>query len=103
MRIKKHPIMDINKQENVEFLFNDKKIVGKSGDSLAAALWASNIKTLRTTEKGNKNRGIYCGIGNCYDCRVYLKGKGLIRACITPINSGMEFYSEDRGDMQHEI
>ncbi len=96
MRIKQHPIININKQEDIEFLFNDIKIVGKSGDTLAAALWANNIKTLRSTEKGNNNRGIYCGIGNCYDCRVYLKEKGLVRACITTIRSGMEFYSEDK-------
>lgn len=99
MRVEQHPVLKIKNRENIEFMFNDKKMVGKDGDSLASALWANNIKTLRKTEKHSKNRGMFCGIGNCYDCRVYLKGKGLVRACITPIKNGMEFYSDDRGDM----
>ncbi|MFD2130448.1 (2Fe-2S)-binding protein [Pseudogracilibacillus auburnensis] len=99
MRIQKHPVMKIIEKEDVEFIFNDTKIIGKKGDSLASALWANGMKTLRQTEKENNSRGIYCGIGNCYDCRVYLQGSGMVRACITPIKSGMEFYSEDRGDM----
>lgn len=99
MRIKQHPVLEITEKENVEFLFNDMKIIAKESDTVASALWANSIKTLRQTEKDQKGRGIYCGIGNCYDCRVYLKGSGMVRACITPVRNGMEFYSEDRGDV----
>ena len=99
MRIKAHPVIQISEKEKITFIFNNSEIVGEKGESVASALWANSIKTLRSSEKKGESRGVYCGIGNCYDCRVYLKGKGMVRACITPIYQGMELYSEDRGDM----
>ena len=99
MRVKKHPVIQVLEKEKLSFLFNGELIDGVKGDSVASALWANNIKTLRLSEKKGENRGIYCGIGNCYDCRVYQKDIGMVRACIILLQEGMELFSEDRGNL----
>lgn len=94
MRLTKHSVMSIKEREDIEFFYNGIKYEGKEGDTVASALWNENVKALRTTEKESRGRGIYCGIGNCYDCRVYINGRGLIRSCLTPLQKGMEISSE---------
>lgn len=86
--------MKIKEKKDIIFTYDGKQYKGKEGDTVGVALWSENVKALRTTEKENNRRGIYCGIGNCYDCRVYIKGKGLIRSCLTPLQNDMEIRSE---------
>lgn len=99
MRIKAHPIVQIQTCGDVSFLFNNQEIVGKDGDTIASALWANNIKTFRYSEKLGECRSMYCGIGNCYECRVHLKNRGMVKACITPIHEGMTVFSDEREDV----
>lgn len=58
------------------------------GQTIAAALWAAGIRTWRTTRIQGRPRGIFCGIGACYDCLVEVNGVPDVRACITPARSG---------------
>lgn len=94
MRITNHSVMNIKEKKDITFTFNGKQYTGKEGDSVAVALWSEKVRVLRTTEKEKKGRGIYCGIGNCYDCRVYINGRGLIRSCLTPLQQDMQIDSE---------
>ncbi|GLB67865.1 hypothetical protein AHIS1636_23050 [Arthrobacter mangrovi] len=50
---------------------------------------ACGIRTLRRSKQAGEPRGIYCGIGHCYECRVTVDGKSSVRACITPVADGM--------------
>lgn len=99
MRIKSHPIVQIRISRDVSFSFNCQEIVGKNGDTIASALWANNIKTFRHSEKLGEGRSMYCGIGNCYECRVHVKDRGMVKACITPISEGMLVFSDEREDV----
>jgi predicted molibdopterin-dependent oxidoreductase YjgC len=58
------------------------------GQSVAAALLAAGIFTFRLTA-GGRPRGIFCGMGVCFDCLVTIDGLADQRACITPVAPGM--------------
>jgi predicted molibdopterin-dependent oxidoreductase YjgC len=59
-----------------------------AGQSIAAALLSAGREALRTSPGGTP-RGLYCGIGVCQECRVHVEGRGIVRACVTPVDAGM--------------
>ena len=60
-----------------------------AGETLAAALWANGIITLGYHSATGLPRGVYCGIGHCYECRVTVNGTPDVRSCLTPVRDGM--------------
>lgn len=83
--------------KEVGFTFNGRQLSGLQGEPIAAALLANGIQTLRLHEKSGRPRGIYCGIGHCFECRVAVNGIPGIRACLTPLEGGMVISSEGPG------
>ncbi len=98
-RILDHPILGKIEDKNyVSFTFNHKVYKGLENESLAAALLANGIRTLRHHEESGSPRGFYCNIGHCYECRVSVDGQQGIRACLTPLKEGM--IAESSGQLQ---
>jgi predicted molibdopterin-dependent oxidoreductase YjgC len=67
-------------------------IPARPGQTIAAALIASGQLTLRHTP-GNAPRGIFCGMGVCFDCTVnVVTPDGVVeqRACMTLARPGMQ-------------
>src|SRR4051794_25130940 len=63
----------------------DGDAIGVTGEqTVAGALYAAGIHTWRTTRFQQRPRGIFCGIGACYDCLVTIDGVANQRACVTP-------------------
>lgn len=97
MRVLDHPILGpLNTEEKIQIIFNGKSYPALKGESIAAALLANGIKTLRFSEQNHEPRGIYCGIGHCYECRVTANGVQSVRACITPVEDQMKIESQGR-------
>lgn len=93
-RIFDHPILGkLEDQNQVTFTFDDQQYVGSEGDTIASALLANGIRTLRVHEESGKPRGIYCNIGHCFECRVIVNGKTGVRACMTVIEQDMKVES----------
>lgn len=89
-RIENHPVFGkLEKQKKVTFQFDDKTVEGVEGDTIASALLANGIRTLRQHEESGTSRGIYCNIGHCLECRVTVNGETNVRACLTPIQENM--------------
>ena len=59
------------------------------GQSVAAALLANGIRTLRIDEAGNP-KGILCGIGYCFECRCVIDDEPDRRACMVEAKPGMQ-------------
>ena len=78
-------ISENEERETVPFYFNGQKLFGYKGEPIAAALLANGIKTIRTCEVTGENRGIYCGIGHCFECRAVVNGEPNVRTCLTPL------------------
>jgi hypothetical protein len=53
----------------------------RAGETIAACLLASGRVALRTTRFGGRPRGLFCGIGVCFDCLVTVNGTPGVRAC----------------------
>lgn len=96
-RIIHHPVLDsIDETDTVSFTFDHKEYIALRDESLAAALLANGIRTLRHHEESGTPRGIYCNIGHCFECRVTVDGKQGVRACLTPVQEGMNVTSGDK-------
>ena len=87
-RINEHPVLGTSEQTPIQFEFDGQKYQALQGDSIASALLASGIRTLRYSNREGQPRGLYCGIGHCYECRLTVNGTPSIRACITPTCDG---------------
>lgn len=94
-RIEHHPILgDATKGKKIAFTFNDQTYEGYENDTIASALLANGVRTLRYHEHSGSPRGIYCNIGHCFECRVTVNGRSNVRACLTPIEPNMVVESE---------
>jgi predicted molibdopterin-dependent oxidoreductase YjgC len=70
------------------FTFDGRSINADPGRSIGAALWAAGIRQLGRSRVLGRPRGMYCGIGQCFDCLVRVNGGPVVRACITPVTDG---------------
>lgn len=96
-RIVNHPVLgQIDESNMVTFTFNNKQYTGLRNESIAAALLANGVRTLRVHEETGAPRGIYCNIGHCFECRVHVNGQQGVRACLTPLEEGMDIASGER-------
>ena len=58
-------------------------IVAFEGETIAAAMSAAGKRTFRRTTKRHDPRGIYCGAGICFECRMIVDGRPNVRVCQT--------------------
>lgn len=80
----------------VAFRFDGRTLEGRAGDTLAAALWRAGVRALRRSRDLGEARGMWCGVGHCYECRVVVDGVYGVRACLVPLRPGLEAWSESR-------
>jgi|SRR5690625_1413663 len=93
-RIVEHPVLGaVQDRTSITFMFDGKEYTGYEGDTIASALLANGIRTLRVHEETGKPRGIYCNIGHCFECRVTVNDVRGVRACLEPITEGMSVES----------
>jgi aerobic-type carbon monoxide dehydrogenase small subunit (CoxS/CutS family) len=85
-------------QFNIEFTFDGEKISAITGQSVAAALLAANQRALRKTRFNNNERGVFCGIGVCFDCLVVIDGITNQRACLIEARPGMKVQTQVGSD-----
>jgi len=68
----------------------DGRVVGaRIGETVAAAAAAAGLTVLRHTADGDP-RGLFCGMGICFDCAVTIDGRPDQRACLAKVDPGME-------------
>jgi hypothetical protein len=72
----------------LRFTFGDRQIDAEPGQSIGAALIAAGYRSWRTTRRGGAPRGIFCGIGVCFDCLVIVNGRPNQRACLIEVRQG---------------
>jgi predicted molibdopterin-dependent oxidoreductase YjgC len=75
--------------EIVTFYFNGEVSHAIAGQSVGAAVLANGERTLRQTRFAMKPRGMFCGIGICFDCLVVIDGVANQRACLVEVKAGM--------------
>ncbi|MFD0828137.1 (2Fe-2S)-binding protein [Neobacillus sp. M.A.Huq-85] len=89
-RIVNHPVLGkLEDRETVPFLFDGTTYEAYENETIAAALLANGIRTLRVHEESGTPRGIYCNIGHCMECRVKVNGQANVRSCLTVVEKDM--------------
>jgi aerobic-type carbon monoxide dehydrogenase small subunit (CoxS/CutS family) len=73
---------------------DDRAVRAHIGETVAAALVADGAPALRRT-RGGAPRGLYCGMGVCFECLVVVDGVPNTRACMTWVRDGMEIRHMD--------
>ncbi|GII96626.1 (2Fe-2S)-binding protein [Sinosporangium siamense] len=71
-----------------EIAFDGTPVPAASGQTIGAALHAAGIVSWRTTRYAGRPRGLFCGIGACFDCLVTVNGRPSLRACLTEARAG---------------
>ncbi|WP_111719475.1 (2Fe-2S)-binding protein [Homoserinimonas sp. OAct 916] len=61
---------------------------GVAGQTLAGVILASGSLAWRRTSASGKPRGVFCGIGVCFDCVVEVNGHRDVRACLRRATDG---------------
>ncbi len=83
-------IASIRRGKEITIVVNGRRCAAFEGETVHAALLAAGYRGLRKTPKTGQSRGIFCGMGVCYDCLVTIDGISNQRACMTIVASGME-------------
>ncbi|MDV9168675.1 (2Fe-2S)-binding protein [Streptomyces sp. W16] len=73
-----------------------REIEALPGRTVAAALWSEGVTSWRATRVGGAPRGVFRGIGICYDCPVTVTVTVTVtvndrpnqRACLVPLHPG---------------
>lgn len=80
---------DVGRGKPVTITVDGAPVGAYEGESIATALLASGRRTFRQTRRTGAPRGLFCGMGVCYDCTVHVAGTGEVRSCVTPVEAGM--------------
>lgn len=89
---------NVERETPFTFSLDGREIVAHPGETVAAALLGSGIRRLRQTEKRDQPRGMFCGMGVCFDCLVTVDGKSHLRACLTVATPGMNVTIQNEAD-----
>jgi predicted molibdopterin-dependent oxidoreductase YjgC len=72
----------------VHFRFDGTAFEAPGGLTIAAGLLFNGISSWRTTRVAGTPRGLFCGIGTCFDCLVDVNDSVAVRACMTVLSEG---------------
>jgi predicted molibdopterin-dependent oxidoreductase YjgC len=86
----------------VGLTFDGQSLRAHCGQTIAAVLLNNGIRSWRTTRRNSAPRGMFCGIGVCFDCLVTLNNAPNVRACVTEVADG-DVVSSQQGTGHHEL
>ena len=69
-------------------------VPAREGQTVAAALISLGRVSWRSTRVGGRPRGLFCGIGACFDCLVVVNGVPDVRACQRVLAAGDEIRTQ---------
>ena len=72
---------------SIEVTVDGETVPGVEGQTVAGVLLAAGRKSWRTTRSGAP-RGVFCGIGACFDCLVDVNDDHAVRACLVQAHHG---------------
>jgi sarcosine oxidase subunit alpha len=74
----------------VALRFEGGEVAACAGETVAVALFASGARVLSRSIKYHRPRGFFCLGGSCGACLMRIDGRPNKKACMTPVQGGME-------------
>jgi hypothetical protein len=87
----------VTRGREIEIVVDRHPVRAYEGETVAAALMAAGQRALRTTPRRGEPRGLYCGMGVCFECVMTVDERPNIRTCQTCVHAGMRVQTQ-RGD-----
>jgi hypothetical protein len=78
----------------LQLTVDGRPVAAFAGETVATVLFAADIVMTRRTQHGSP-RGVFCGMGVCFDCLVVVDGVPNTRACMTWVSDGMRVERQD--------
>ena len=72
-----------------EISFDGEALLAYPGETVATALLAAGRRRTGVTGRRGEPRGLYCGMGLCWECVVVVDGRPNQRACTTAAAPGL--------------
>jgi predicted molibdopterin-dependent oxidoreductase YjgC len=85
---------ELERGPRVEIVLDGRPVEAYLGETVATVLLAQGEIATRMTVNGEP-RGIFCGMGVCFDCLVVVDGVPNTRACMTWVRDGMQVSRQD--------
>ncbi len=82
-------IDSLQRGRKIVFFVNGRSTTAYMGETIHAALIAAGYCQFRKS-KTHQPRGVFCGMGVCYECLVTVNNGPAQRACVTVVEEGME-------------
>lgn len=80
----------VTRGKKIQIVVDGNWLDAYEGETVAAVMIAAGIWKFRLTRSHKHPRGVYCGMGVCYECLVRVDGVDNVRACMTPVVDGMK-------------
>ena len=92
LRLQYHPVTGEGFAQVPEVVIeiDGRSVAAREGECLAAVFLNKGYFEGRHVDSSGKGKGIYCGMGHCYECAVTVDGVENIRSCLTPVRKGMK-------------
>jgi len=78
----------------VTVVLEGREVQAHQGETAATVLLAEGHVATRETVSG-QSRGVFCGMGVCFDCLVVVDGVPNTRACTTLVTDGMRLSRQE--------
>ena len=85
----------IDRSTTIRFTFDGVEYAAHPGDTIASALTAAGVKVLSRSFKYHRPRGLLCCSGDCPNCLVQIGDEPNVRACIRPVEAGMDVRAQN--------
>ena len=82
-------IDSLKRGRKIVFFVNGRSTTAHMGETIHAALIAAGYRQFRKS-KTHQPRGVFCGMGVCYECLVTVNNGSTQQACVTLVEEGME-------------
>ncbi len=103
-RLTQLPTLRINPAKNLPFMYRGKKYQGVSGDTVATALYANEVRIFSRSIKYHRPRGLYSLDGECGNCLMAVDGLPNVQAETTPLLGGMSIEPQNvRGNPEWDV
>ncbi|MFF5076366.1 (2Fe-2S)-binding protein [Actinoplanes sp. NPDC000266] len=79
----------------IVIVVDDVPVAGLAGQTIAGLLMGAGRQSWRTTGRQGRPRGVFCGIGVCFDCLITVNGLRDVRACQRRAADGDEVTTHD--------
>ena len=94
-RVDPRPGEVLDRGRSLRFRFDGRRFSGCAGDTIASALAAAGVDLFSRSFKYHRPRGLLCCAGHCPNCLVQVGSEPNVRACLQPLEEGLDVRSQN--------